>query len=69
MTLEVMAFFKWCLLLMAKSYRGACQKFCSAKRADSVRVKLPAGRKAQKGKTKLIHQGESEPPRKHATAA
>lgn len=37
---------------MAKSYRGACQKFCSAKCADSVRVKLLAGQKAQKGQKK-----------------
>lgn len=38
---------------MAKSYRGACQKFCSAKCADSVRVKLLAGQKAQKGQKKF----------------
>lgn len=50
MTLEVMGFLKWCLLLKAKSYRGACQKLCGAKRADSVRVKLLVGQKAQKGK-------------------
>lgn len=56
---------------MAKSYRGACQKFCSAKCADSVRVKLLAGQKAQKGqkkKKKKLHQREDKPPSKHATA-
>lgn len=53
MTLEVMGFCEWCLLLMAKSYRGVCQKFRSAKCADLVRVKLLAGQKAQKCKIKI----------------
>lgn len=53
MTLEVMEFCESCLLLMAKSCRGVCQKFCSAKCADLVRVKLLAGQKAQKCKTKI----------------
>lgn len=36
---------------MARSYKEACEKFCSAKCADSVRVKLLAWQNAQKGKT------------------
>lgn len=35
------------LAFNGKSYRGVCQKFCGAKCADLVRVKLLAGQKAQ----------------------
>lgn len=38
----------WMVLAFnGKSYRGVCQKFCGAKCADLVRVKLLAGQKAQ----------------------
>lgn len=45
---------------MAKNYRGACQKFCSAKCADSVRLKLLEGQKAPKGEKKKINTPKEE---------